>query len=117
MQPPGGGVCVVCGRELARGGRYWLTAHPDGVHHACRAWELEPFPFQRDLVALRRIARVVREAWRATLREGRWLAASRQRWAGLAGAKGVARQLADDWLDRKAKLERRLNELRDRMRF
>jgi hypothetical protein len=111
MQAPPGGVCVVCGRALARAGRYWLTAYPDGVHHGCRAWELEPFPFLRDLGALRKIARAVREAWRLTLREGRWLAAARRRWPA------TARELADEWLARKGKLEQRINELRERIRF
>lgn len=112
MRAPDGGVCVVCGRSLARAGdRFWLTSFPDGVHHGCREWELEPFPFHRDLVVMRKIARAVREAWRLTVQHGRWLGATRQRWPR------AARSLADDWLERKLKLEHRLAELRDKMRF
>lgn len=88
-----------------------MTSFPDGVHHGCRRWELEPFPFHRDLVMLRKIARTVREAWRLTVKEGRWLATVERRWPT------AARALADDWLGRKAQLEQRLAELRERIRF
>ena len=112
MRAPEGGVCTVCGQPLSRGGqRFWMTSFPDGVHHGCREWELEPFPFHRDLVVMRKIARAVREAWKLTLKQGRWLAAVRRRWPNMA------RTLADDWLDRKMQLEHRLAELRDKMRF
>lgn len=112
MRAPEGGVCTVCGRALSQGGqRYWMTSFPDGVHHTCRRWELEPFPFHRDLVVMRKIARTVREAWQLTVKEGRWLAAARRRWPG------AARALADEWLDRKVALEHRLAELREKMRF
>lgn len=112
MSAPEGGVCVVCRRPLSRGGqRFWLTQFPDGVHHDCRQWELEPFPFHRDLVVMRKIARAVREAWKLTVKQGRWLAAAKHRWPN------GARAIADGWLDRKLRLEHRLSELREKMRF
>ncbi len=112
MRAPEGGVCNVCGQPLSRGGqRFWMTRFPDGVHHGCREWELEEFPFHRDLIVMRKIARGVREAWQITVEEGRWLAAARRRWPT------TARALADEWLERKMRLEHRLATLRDKMRF
>ena len=105
------GRCTVCGGSLVQeGGRYWITDHPDGVHEACRIWEREPFPFTADLERLRQVAVTVRRAWRAVLRDGRWLAKVEREWPA------DARRRAREWLTRKQRLQHHLSRLRDRLR-
>ncbi len=107
--PPTDCRCVVCGAPLS--GRYWITAHPHGVHQECRAWEAEPFPFEDDITRLRRVARAVQRVWRQIVRDGRWLASVRRDWPG------KARRLASEWLERKDRLEHHLSQLRERLRM
>ena len=103
MAPTSPGRCTVCGAPLEGGdGLYWVTEPPDGVHNRCRAWELEPFPFESDLARLRRLARVVRSTWREVVRDGRWLAAAARDWPV------DARGHAAEWLERKLRLQHHL---------
>lgn len=110
LTAPPHGRCTVCGQPLRQGGgRYWVTAHPDGEHEGCRAWEQEPFPFHRDLGELRRVARLVRRVWRLIVRDGRWLASKHRRWPR------DARLVAQQWQDRKTVLQHHLSRLRERL--
>jgi hypothetical protein len=112
MLPAASGRCTVCGAPLADGsGEYWITAHPDGVHHHCRAWHTEPFPFGGDLERLRRVALVARHAWREIVRDGRFLAAAERRWPA------AAHRIASEWLERKRRLQHHLDRLRDQLRL
>lgn len=47
--------CVRCGEPLGAG--YWITEYPQGAHEACVDWSKRPFPFERHVGALGRIAR------------------------------------------------------------
>lgn len=111
-RPSERGRCVVCGRPLADGAeRYWITAHPDGVHQRCRRWSLEPFPFANDLERLRFVARAAMGVWREVVRDGRFLKQAHGRWPANADA------LAEEWLKRKQRLQHQLALLRERLRF
>ena len=106
------GRCTVCGANLTEGGdRYWITTHPDGVHQRCRQWHLEPFPFANDLERLRFVARATMRAWRAVVRDGRWLSGLQREWPA------NAKRLSAEWLERKQRLQHHLSRVRDRLRF
>jgi len=110
LTSPPSGRCTVCGQSLRHAGkRYWITAHPDGVHEDCRAWEEEPFPFGDDLRELRWVARSLRFAWGRVLVEGRWLSQARRSWP--AGA----RRVVGAWFVRKSRLQHHLSRVRDRL--
>jgi len=106
------GHCLVCGEPLVGDGQlYWITEHPNGVHHHCRAWETERYPFDRDLDHLRYLARMLVRAWREIVRDGRWLARVRRGWPA------DARRNATEWTERRARLELHLSRLTERLRL
>jgi hypothetical protein len=106
------GRCAVCGKRLTDGDqRYWITEHPDGVHQDCRQWHLEPFPFANDLERMRFVAQAARRAWREVVRDGRWLRRMQRNWPA------NAKRLADEWLERKVRLQHHIAKVRDRLRF
>lgn len=108
--PPRSGRCLVCGRPLDDA-PYWITAHPDGEHTHCRNWEAIPFPFERDLQELRRVAGGLARAYRQVVAVGQWLAAVRRRWP-----RGAKRSVYE-YEARKADLRERLARLSKSVRF
>lgn len=97
----------MCGKPLDD--KYWVIEHPRAVHQHCRRWELERFPFEGDLQWMRRIARVLRRAFREVVKDGRWLAEAERNWPN------AARVLAGEWHERKQRLEHHLAKLGDRL--
>lgn len=93
------GNCVECGKRLTS--PYWVTDHPDGVHHECRRWEAEAWPFDDRLKRLRtwryRTKRLVRDIDAL----GRMMVRARKHWPL------DAKQVADEILRRWDELEAR----------
>ncbi|MGE0792504.1 MAG: hypothetical protein AB7S26_42935 [Sandaracinaceae bacterium] len=96
------GHCVECGGPLE--GEYWMTRYPDGVHARCRRWEREPWPFDRELEALRGARRRVARLLHDIDELGRWMVARRAEWP--TNARAVAEEAAG-----------RVKALRDRLRL
>ncbi|MBI4820981.1 MAG: hypothetical protein HY791_32250 [Deltaproteobacteria bacterium] len=106
---PRRGVCRVCGRDLGDA-PHWITTPPDGEHERCRDWDRVPFPLERELEELRKVARALAEGYRITVKLGRWLSDARSRWP-----EGTWRVL-EEYRTRKSELDRRLERLRKRMK-
>lgn len=106
---PRPGICRICGRALGDA-PHWLTQPPDGEHERCRDWSKVPFPLDRELLELRKIARALAEGYRATVRVGRWLSAAKARWP-----EGTWRVL-EEYRSQKNELEAKLDRLRKRMK-
>jgi|GEM_PF-1392397 len=77
------GTCVVCGQALGWE-TWWVTRYPHGEHTRCRDWTRHPFPFERQLTALRKLWRQLDQdaIRREVARVGRELAQMQARWPG-----------------------------------
>ncbi len=70
--------CHVCGGEI--GTQYWVDGYPRLVHHQCRDWRRAPFPWEREIAKLRKLARK-EQSLRPSIDETlRWLRWSRNIW-------------------------------------
>ena len=78
--PPEFGCCYVCGKPIKDEVHYVWPRHPHLTHSRCRPWHTQPFPFDERLRRLRRIARLLKTAYKHVLAAGKQLAALERGW-------------------------------------
>lgn len=83
MDPPHGGRCITCGRELGAD-PHMITSPPTGEHVACRDWSRHPYPHAHLLERVRGRARAVRRALAALEAMERWLEQRQRIWPASA---------------------------------
>jgi hypothetical protein len=83
-------TCVVCAEPLGSE-QWWVVDYPEGVHTRCRDWSAVPYPYQRHIDLLGRMAKALEgEPRELTMKARAWLTSQRSTWPA-AGAEGVVR--------------------------
>ena len=80
IPPPATGPCVVCGEPVGEELHWVVEGGARRVHHRCRDFRTAPFPFDRQLVLLRKLLRELRGAVRDVIAAGRALRRTQRSW-------------------------------------
>ncbi len=102
----GTGVCLLCGEPLGSE-PHFISHYPDGEHVACagKRFDVEEFPLQTELYALRALFRSMAEAYKELVGFGKWLATMAHGWPK------TRETLAAEYRDRRRRLKEKLRVL------